>query len=71
MGVCVRTEEYKMCSARRLAAGELYDLKKDPSETNNIWDASNARPARDMMMQLLASRMIDTVDPLPERRCMW
>jgi hypothetical protein len=71
MGVCVRTEEYKMVFYRKLTAGELYDLEKDPNETNNIWETSSARPARDMMMQLLASRLIDTVDPLPERKCMW
>jgi arylsulfatase len=71
MAVCVRTEEYKLVFYQKLAAGELYDLEKDPTETNNLWDASNARPAREMMMQLWATRMIDTVDPLPERKCMW
>jgi arylsulfatase len=71
MAVCVRTEEYKLVFYQKLPMGELYDLQKDPSETNNLWGESSARSAREMMMQLMASRMIDTVDPLPERKCMW
>jgi arylsulfatase A-like enzyme len=71
MAVCVRTEEYKMVFYQRLPVGELYDLQKDPDETNNLWDTTSARSAREMMMQLMASRMIDTVDPIPERKCMW
>lgn len=71
MAVCVRTEEYKAVFYQKLPVGELYDLQNDPDETNNLWDVSGARSAREMMMQLMASRMIDTVDPIPERKCMW
>lgn len=71
MATCVRTDEYKLVYYKGLTSGELYDLKKDPSETYNLWDSANARPAREEMLHLLVSRMIDTVDPIPERKCMW
>jgi hypothetical protein len=71
MAVCVRNEQFKMVYYQNLPMGELYDLEKDPSETNNLWDVSSFRAAREMMTQLAVSRMIDTVDPRPERKCMW
>ena len=71
MAVCVRTENYKLAFYQNLGVGELYDMEKDPEETNNLWDASGARSARAMMMETAMSRMIDTVDPIPERKCMW
>jgi len=71
MAVCVRTEQYKLACYQNLAAGELYDLEKDPNETNNLWDAASARATREMMMQTAVSRMMDTIDPAPERKCQW
>jgi len=71
MAVCVRTNEYKMVFYQKLPVGELYDLNTDPNETDNLWDAPNARATRAMMMELMASRMVDTVDPIPERKCLW
>jgi hypothetical protein len=71
MAVCVRTENYKLAYYQNLGIGELYDMEKDPDETNNLWDVSGARSARAMMMETAMSRMIDTVDPIPERKCMW
>jgi len=71
MTLCVRTEQYKMAFYQKLNVGELYDLNADPEETHNLWDSSSARAAREEMMQLMLSRVIDTVDPIPERKCMW
>jgi arylsulfatase len=71
MAVCVRTENYKLVYYQNLGVGELYDLEKDSEETNNLWDVSGARSARAMMMETAMSRVIDTVDPIPERKCMW
>ena len=71
MAMCVRTEQYKMAYYQKLNMGELYDLKADPQETYNLWDSSNARAARESMMQTMLSRVVDTVDPIPERKCMW
>lgn len=71
MATCVRNERYKAVYYNKLQSGELYDLEKDPTETVNLWDASAARPLREEMMHTMVSRMIDTVDPIPERKCMW
>lgn len=71
MATCVRTDQYKLVYYQKLSSGELYDLQKDPSETHNLWDSPNARPAREEMLHILVSRMVDTVDPIPERKCMW
>ena len=71
MAVCARTDRYKIAYYQKLSIGELYDLEKDPAESDNLWDTPSARPAREQMMELLLSRMVDTVDPVPERKCMW
>lgn len=71
MGTCVRNERYKLIYYQGLKAGELYDLDKDPTETHNLWDSSNDRPAREDMMHTLVTRMVDTIDPIPERKCLW
>ena len=60
-----------MAYYQKLNMGELYDLKADPQETYNLWDSSNTRAARESMMQTMLSRVVDTVDPIPERKCMW
>jgi arylsulfatase len=71
MATCVRTEGYKLVYYQRLSSGELYDLRKDPNETYNLWDSPTALSTREEMLRVLISRMVDTVDPLPERKCMW
>jgi len=71
MALSVRTEEYKLSYYQNLGVGELYDMQKDPDEVRNLWDESSARATRAMMMEKLMARMIDTIDPLPERKCLW
>lgn len=71
MATCVRTERYKLVYYQKLSSGELYNLGKDPNETYNLWDSPSALSAREEMLRLLISRMVDTVDPIPERKCMW
>jgi hypothetical protein len=71
MALCVRTEGHKLSYYQSLNTGELYDLEKDPAETNNLWDSSSARALREEMMRLMLSRMVRTVDPIPERNCPW
>lgn len=71
MAMCVRTEQYKLNYYQKLNVGELYDLEKDPSESYNLWDSSSSRTAREQMMLTLMDRVVDTVDPIPERKCMW
>lgn len=71
MAVSVRNEQFKLNFFQNLPVSELYDLDKDPGETNNLWAESSARATRDMMMQLALTRMIDTIDPTPVRHTMW
>jgi len=71
MAMCVRTDQYKMVYYQKLDAGELYDLHADPEETHNLWESGSARSAREQMMQTMLSRVVDTVDPIPERKCLW
>jgi len=60
-----------MAYYQKLDVGELYDLEADPEETLNLWDSSNARAAKGEMMQAMLSRVVDTIDPIPERKCLW
>jgi len=71
MAACVRTERYKLAYYRNLGAVELYDLQKDPGEVHNLWGSSNAKDVREEMTQRLLARLVDTVDPLPERKSTW
>ena len=71
MAACVRTERHKLSYYHNLATGELYDLKKDPGEAQNLWTSPAAKDIRQEMMEKLMGRMIDTVDPLPERKTTW
>lgn len=71
MASCVRTERYKLAYYRTLGIGELYDLQEDPGEVHNLWASSNTKDIREGMTQKLLARMIDTVDPLPERKSTW
>jgi len=67
----VRTREYKLVAAHNQNTGELYDLKKDPNEHNNLWDDPGYAAAKSEMLFRLCNRMAFTVDPLPERIAPW
>ena len=67
----VRTDRWKLNFCDQAKYGEMYDLHADPSEFNNVWNDPHQKDARDMMMQLLLSRMIDSTDPLPHGVAVW
>ncbi|HEY1578778.1 MAG TPA: sulfatase-like hydrolase/transferase [Terracidiphilus sp.] len=67
----VRTERWKLNYCDQAKYGELYDLDGDPSEFNNLWNDPHQRDTREMLMQLLLTRMIDTTDPLPQGVAAW
>lgn len=67
----VRSEKFKLTFYDKPRTGELYDLEKDPHETNNLWDDPHSKDTREMMMHSLMARMIETTDPLPERHSSW
>ena len=50
--------------------GELYDLKEDPGEFDNLWDSRDHAAVKSHMLELLARAEIEHVDrvPLPTGR---
>ena len=71
MAACVRTATHKLTLFHNPTTGELYDLEKDPGESENLWASPSAKAIREELTEKLAGRMIDTVDPLPERKTTW
>jgi arylsulfatase len=67
----VRTTNWKLNYCDHAEFGEMYDLVNDPLEYNNLWNDVHVRDHRDEMMQLLLTRMIDTLDPLPKGVSQW
>jgi arylsulfatase A-like enzyme len=67
----VRSERYKLAYYRTLRTGELYDLQKDPNETENLWTSVHHTDVREEMMERLVDSMLGTTDPLPQRFALW
>ena len=67
----VHTHRWKLNYCDQVKYGELYDLQSDPGEVNNVWHDPHQRDARELMMQLLLTRMIDATDPLPAGVAPW
>ena len=63
----VRTDRYKLAAVHGMDGGELYDLDKDPDETNNRWGDPAYESAKLMLLKRLCDRMAWTADPLPVR----
>ncbi len=67
----VRTDRHKLIALHGISTGELYDLREDPTETNNRWDDTEYLPVKSAMLERLCDRMAWTVDPLPVRQSNW
>lgn len=67
----IATEDYKLIVAHGLKMGELYDLNRDPNETENCWNDEEYKDIKMDLLISLADRMAYTVDPLPERKSKW
>ena len=67
----VRTDRYKLTLCDKPRSGELYDLRQDPGEFNNLWNNAHYKDTQEMMLQSLVARMIETTDPIPERHTTW
>ena len=63
----IRTQRHKLVSYHGQKGGELYDLKRDPNETHNLWCVSEYQGTKMELFQSLCDRMAWTVDPLPVR----
>ncbi len=51
--------------------GELYDLDADPHEHVNLYNKPEYTEMKAGMLELLADKTAQTLDPLPERRSFW
>lgn len=67
----VRTHTHKLVAVHGLNTGELYDLERDPDETQNRWNDPDYHSVKTEMLVRLCDRMAWTVDPLPEREANW
>lgn len=67
----VRTREYKLTSYAGLDIGELYDLKADPGEHENLWDSPEHKDLKMEMLKLCFDVSVLTQDPIPVRTADW
>jgi arylsulfatase len=61
----LRTASFALTVAHGRDEGELYDLKRDPHQMNNLWRSAEHAPAKMEMLKRLCDRMAATIDPLP------
>ena len=67
----VRTREHKLVRAHSDDSGELYDLIRDPGETQNRWDDPDCTAVKLDLLRRMCDRMAETADPLPLREAQW
>ncbi len=68
---CIRTADWKLVHYVGQPFGELYDLRNDPGEFDNLWDDPGYADRRKDLECLLLERMLAAQDPLPERKWDW
>ena len=66
----VVTERYRMSLRQGEDWGELYDLKTDPNEIENLFDDAGAADVKAELTETMLRRMIELQDraPLPAYR---
>lgn len=65
--VMVRNHRFKLTRYLDTGEGELYNLQDDPHEIVNLYYDPAYTFEKATMLELLADRMMDAVDPLPPR----
>lgn len=60
------TAEWRLTIYRHQDWGELYDLKRDPSETNNLWDSEDHQDTRARLTNRLVHHLISQMDESPQ-----
>lgn len=63
----VRTRDWKLVHYTGYPHGELYDLRNDPGEFDNLWNDPAYAPRRRELEALLMDRLAGSRDPLPVR----
>lgn len=64
---CIRTRDWKLTFFPGRPYGELFDLRHDPWEYDNLWDDPARRNIRQELFARLLHLYAATEDPLPER----
>jgi arylsulfatase A-like enzyme len=62
------TDDFRYTVYRGEDWGELYDLKNDPNESNNLWDDPAYAKVRMQMGERLAQEMLENVDQSPHAK---
>ncbi|MEW6305097.1 MAG: sulfatase-like hydrolase/transferase [Verrucomicrobiota bacterium] len=66
-GTMLRTRTEKIVVYHGLDQGELYDLKNDPDEFDNLWDSPAHRDMKARLLKQCFDASVFTMDPLPPR----
>lgn len=61
----LRSRDFLFTVVHNGNGGELYDLKKDPTQTVNRWDDPQYLTVKADLFKRLCDRMVETIDPLP------
>ncbi len=67
-GTMLRTETAKIVVYHGTDQGELYDLKSDPDEFNNLWNSDSHKDLKLRLMKQCFDTSVLSMDPLPVRR---
>ncbi len=63
----LRSEEWRLTYYPGKSYGELYDLRKDSEEYENLWSLGEYQEVRERLIRKLLDKLILTEDPLPIR----
>jgi arylsulfatase A-like enzyme len=66
-----REKDYKIVVYHGIEEGELYDLRKDPDEFDNLWHEQHYQQIKCELLKKCFDRSVFTMDPLPERVGLW
>lgn len=67
----VRNRDYKFAMCHAKGQGELYDLRDDPGEHENLWYSAAHSGLKSDMMALCFDTKIAALDPIPPRIAPW
>ena len=62
------TEGYRITVYNKEGAGDLYNLKEDPSEIHNLWDDENFKDLKSKLLNKMLHELIKLQDRTPRRQ---
>ena len=67
----IRDRAHKIAVYAGMEQGELYDLKADPDEFDNLWDSPAHKDLKHDLVKMCFDASVCTTDPIPERVADW